>query len=117
MALIGTTYFGGLLVLLVGALAIGVVAWGFVIGFSMKAGAPPDPKAVLSAAPLLMAAAGFFYLGNYLLQVMVLQVGILKHLCATLMVTNAGALAAVAQAQAPAPRFGEGLADSFDIGV
>ena len=112
VVLIGSTYFGGLLVLLVTA---GVVAVIIVIGagISVKPGAQFSP--IVAVIPL--AIFPVFYLGNYLLQVMVLQVGILKHLCATLAVTNAGALAAVAQAQAPAPRFGEGLADSFDIGV
>lgn len=43
--------------------------------------------------------------------------GVLRHVCTTLTVEHIDALAAIGQSTIAGPRSGEGLADSFDVGV
>lgn len=55
--------------------------------------------------------------GYWLLNYCWLRARILRHLATTLTVENMGALEQIAQSSRPRQRFGEGLADSFDIGA
>ena len=54
---------------------------------------------------------------NYVLVYLWLYAPLLKHLCRTFAVQNIADADTIVQSSAPAPRFGEGLADAFDIGV
>jgi hypothetical protein len=64
-----------------------------------------------------IVAAIVFFIVNYVLTYLWLYVPILKHVCRTMEISDLGAADAIAQSTAPAPRFGEGLADAFDVGV
>jgi hypothetical protein len=57
------------------------------------------------------------YAAFYVLTYRWLYVPILKHLCRTMEISDLSAADAIAQSMEPAPRFGEGLADAFDVGV
>lgn len=85
---------------------------------SMFLGAVTKPGVTLY---LLIAAGGvavlaLAYLGWYLLSYLWFRVQIMRHLCATLTIGNLASVDLVLQSQALHQKFGEGLADGFDVG-
>jgi uncharacterized membrane protein YjgN (DUF898 family) len=95
----------------------------FALGAALVGGAvalapePGDPKAIPAVAAgasvlgffLLLALAG-------ILRTVLVDVTLLKRVCATLSISNPEALERVVQSSAKLPSHGEGLADALDVG-
>lgn len=62
-----------------------------------------------------MAVFVLFIAVSGLVRILWLQPRLLRHLCTTMTIANPQALTAVAQSSAARQRYGEGLADSFDV--
>jgi uncharacterized membrane protein YjgN (DUF898 family) len=63
----------------------------------------------------VVAILALAYLGWHLLSYLWLRVQIMRHVCATLTISNLASVEAVLQSQALHQKFGEGLADGFDV--
>ena len=66
----------------------------------------------LTAVAALLA----LLLGQRAITALMLHYPLMAHICATLDIANPTALVQVVRSTEPAPRFGEGLADAFDVG-
>ncbi len=113
----------GLIVLTVG---LGAGAGAAVVGVLKASGAATpaaaDPKASLMAIAIMqfgiVALLLVVFLPGYrLLSDCWLRPRIIRHLATTLEVGNLAAIEQVAQSARPRQKFGEGLADSFDLGA
>jgi len=113
----------GLIVVMVG---IGAVAAALAVGMAAVGGAAspagPDPNTIKALIPTTQLIFGglllFVFLPGYrLLSDCWLQPRIIRHLATTLTIENAGAIDRVVQSTRPRQKFGEGLADSFDLGA
>ncbi len=115
----GFAFFGAVL-------AIGVVV--SVIGFALGVFGVASAPGIGSAAPgpFKNLAGGIvlaivFYLALALCQQLIhyclLRAPIIRHLATTMEIVNAPALASIAQSTLATQRYGEGVADSFDLGV
>jgi uncharacterized membrane protein YjgN (DUF898 family) len=111
LAFFGTTLLWGAVLagIVVGLIYLAVPAagtgfWGTAFG---------SPLAVIAAiSAYLLAIAGMYLLSNYWL---IYRPA--RHIAMTLTIINLAAVESIAQAAAAGPRFGEGLADAFDIGA
>ncbi|HYM30891.1 MAG TPA: DUF898 family protein [Candidatus Cybelea sp.] len=111
--------FGAFFVLIAFGILIAIVAGIFAVATGAGgAGAPPTPPAAPVAA--IIVGVLVFFLIVYplfgILSYLTLRVPILKHLCRRFTFRNLGAADQIVQSSAPSPKFGEGLADSFDFG-
>ncbi len=115
----------GLFVVMLGV-AVVLAALAAVVGVFNASGAATqagaDPKAGLMAisiiqlviVPLLLIV---FLPGYRLLSDCWLRARIIRHLATTLTIENVGAIDKIVQSTRPRQKFGEGLADSFDLGA
>lgn len=104
------------------AVAAGVVAIGFLVF-----GGTFDPSAFdsglgarrpgLGVTVMAVAAVVVIYAMLGTLWTWITVFGVLRHVCTTLIVEHVEALSAIGQSTIAGPRSGEGLADSFDVGV
>lgn len=123
---------GILSIFLLGLLGLAVVTLGmgatlFVVvgvlkasGAATQAGADPKASlAMISLMPLVIVVLLLVVLlpGYRLLSDCWLRARIIRHLATTLTVENAGAIDRIVQSARPRQKFGEGLADSFDLGA
>ena len=104
-----------------------IIVVGFVAGVtSILAGTQLDAglsglEAGLEAAPGLWAVIVItsvlaLLLGPPAIIALLLRYRLMAHICATLDIADPTALEQVVRSTEPAPRFGEGLADAFDVG-
>lgn len=124
----GGRIFGRVVLCLLADLGCLVLAFGF---FAMFMGiiAAVSKKPGASSAPVLSTAAtawditlgiafalALLFVFRFLWTRIVIA-GVLRHLCETLEVSGVETLSQIAQSTAMPPKYGEGLADSFDIGA
>jgi uncharacterized membrane protein YjgN (DUF898 family) len=110
----------GLLILLgvVVSIAAGVAAVSMSPLLSPDADPATTAQAVGAIYLVALPIVFLFYLPLYeLLSYCWLQVSLVRHFATTLTIENAGELSRIAQSTRQNPRFGEGLADAFDVGV
>lgn len=110
---------GFVAVMALASLAISVVA-GVALGVTadpamLERLAENDPPFAFMGVAYA-AGLAVYIVGTLLLHLMVLRPA-LRHLCETFTVMHLGTIDSVQPSAAPAPRFGEGLADSFDFAV
>ncbi|HUN49551.1 MAG TPA: YjgN family protein [Candidatus Sulfotelmatobacter sp.] len=103
-----------LLGILVVNIVLAIVAFLVVAGVERTFGVPA-PARDFTAVTVVFGVAALAV--NYVLAYLWLYAPLLKYLCRTFEVQNIAAADTIVQSSAPAPRFGEGLADAFDIGV
>lgn len=115
----------GLVVVMIG-IAVAFAALAAVVGVFNASGtatqAGAGPKAGLTVisimqlviVPLLLIV---FLPGYRLLSECWLRARIIRHLATTLIIENVGAIDKIVQSTRPRQKFGEGLADSFDLGA
>jgi uncharacterized membrane protein YjgN (DUF898 family) len=112
VALIPVVFFLGIMVVFILA-AVPTFLILHTAGPVVEKGAPLPPAFFVSG----VVVAVIFFAISYVLSYLWLYVPILKHLCRTFEVRNIAFVESIVQSSVPAPRFGEGLADAFDIGV
>ena len=81
--------------------------------FVSVGGAPP-------ILPLIILVLGFVFVIIPLFGVLwtvIVTAGAVRHICETLEIAGAESLDRIVQSAATAPKFGEGLADSFELGT
>lgn len=66
---------------------------------------------------VMIVAVALFLLGYNLLSTWWLKARVIRHLCSTIEIADVGAADAIVQSSLPVRKFGEGLADSFDVGA
>lgn len=106
-------------ILLVFALLIGFAVLALGLGAMVRGGLPPEMPGEAMFVGIGVGVAFWLalYFGHYVLSSMWLTYRNLGHLCQTLTIENLASVESVLQAAQREPRYGEGLADAFDVGA
>ena len=107
---------GVFVIAVVGAIIFGAFS-GIFHAAGPSQGTAPGANAYITGIVVGIVVVTLMLFLFRLLWTLMVTVGTLRHLCATLAVDGIEGLDRIAQSPAPAPKFGEGLADSFDLGA
>jgi hypothetical protein len=90
------------------------------VGFAAAQGGLQEAEDLL-AHPALLAMAIVvgvaFFFANYILAQYFMTYRIARHVVSTITITNLASVESILQSAEARPRYGEGLADAFDVGA
>lgn len=114
--MIGLGYFASLfgLFIVIGLIVVAAgVAWGLVFGGDAKL----DISSRFWTSLIPLAVVVIVYILNHIVVQFFMTYLTLRHLCETMEIANLASVESVVQSKDARPRYGEGLADAFDLGA